>query len=519
MALLETERRRQGAILAVAWACFTTMILLVVHHHEPWFDEAQAWLIARDNSLFEMLFQRLHYEGTPGLWHLLLWPLARSGAPYWTMSYLSALLASVSAGLVLLFAPFPVWLRVLFVFGYYPAYQYAVVARSYSLNLLLIILAAIVYSTQGSKPLRYCLILAALANTNAFGFLVAGVLFAEFALMAWRSRWAFTKRFAIPAVIFVIASLLAVAEAAPARDAVVRANHDMKPGTVISTAIIQIDRAFVEIGSPISIRSMLPLVFSAGILAVGLGLAAKAKKLTLTILLCGAPFAFQALQYASPYHAGLIYLSWVFGVWISWPALNKLNARYRRDVVLAIALVFVVHVYDALAAWRSDLNGPYSAAPQAAMFLKNYFADNANHKLACAGAFAFAVQPYFGQNVCANYYGGAPKPSYYEHRLGQPHPWPNAQYVGKLMRTGQFDAFLVSAQTSRSPEYELVALQAGYCRVRSFEGKAFWKDYFNILDDLIFFEKCATPLPGASAKLFQKSRNEIESRKGGVSSP
>ena len=149
MALLVTARRRQGTVLAVAWACFTTMVLLVVHHHEPWFDEAQAWLIARDNSLFEMLFRRLHYEGTPGLWHVLLWVPARLGAPFRTISYLSALLASVSAGLVLFFAPFPVWLRVLFVFGYYPAYQYAVIARSYGLNLLLIILAAILYSTRG----------------------------------------------------------------------------------------------------------------------------------------------------------------------------------------------------------------------------------------------------------------------------------------------------------------------------------------------------------------------------------
>jgi hypothetical protein len=501
MEFLITERPRYGVTLAFAWACFTTMVLVVVHHHEPWFDEAQAWLIARDNSLFEMLFRRLHYEGTPGLWHLLLWPLARFGAPYWTMSYLSALIASVSAGLILIFAPFPVWLRVLFVFGYYPAYQYAVVARSYNLNLLLIILAAVLYPTQGSKPLRYCLALAALANTNVFGFLVAGVLFAEYALMAWRSRRVFSKRFAIPAVFFVIASLLAVAQAAPARDAALQANHDMTPGTVSATADTQIVRAFVEIGSPISIGPMMPLMLSAGILAGGLGLAARAKKLTLTILVCGAPLAFQALRYASPWHAGLIYLSWVFGVWISWPALYKLSVRNQRNVVLMIALVFIVHVYDALAAWRSDLKGPYSAAPQAAKFLKNYFAANPDHRLACAGEWALAVQPYFNQNICANYYDGAPKPSYYDWKLGQTYTYrPNGQYVGKLMRTGQFDAFLVSAQTLVSPQYELVAHQWGYCRVGSFEGEIIWKDYFYILDDLLVFEKCATPLPRAAAK-------------------
>ena len=498
MGFLETEDRRQGAILAIAWVCFTTMILLVVHHHAPWSDEAQAWLIARDNSLFEMLFRRLHYEGTPGLWHVLLWPLARFGAPYRTMSYLSALLASVSAGLILIFAPFPVWLRVLFVFGYYPAYQYAVVARSYCLNVLLMVLAATLYSTRDSKPLRYCLILAALANTNLFGFLVAGVLFAEFTLMAWRSRWALTKRFGIPASFFVIASLLAVAQAAPARDVLIAGYDDAIRRSVIATT--QIARAFVEFGPPIDNGFTMPIVLSAGILAVGLGLAAKAKKLALMIFVCGAPLAFQAVKY-SPWLAGLIYLSWVFGVWISWPALSKLSARYRRAVVLMVASLFVLHAYDALAAWRLDLSHPYSAGPQAAMFLKNSFAANPNLKLAFVGYEAIAVQPYFNQNVFANYYGGAPKPSYYDWKLGQPCPYrSNAQYVAELMRTGEFDSVLVSERSLVSPEYEPVARQAGYFQVRSFEGERVWKDDIYFLDDLLVFEKCATPLPRPSAK-------------------
>jgi hypothetical protein len=423
----------------------------------------------------------------------------------------------VSAGLFLFFAPFPVWLRVLFVFGYYPAYQYAVIARSYNLNLLLIILAAILYSTRDSKPLRYCLILAALANTNVFGLLVAGVLFAEFIGSAWRSRLAFTKRLTIPASVFVIGSLLAVAQAAPARDVSFQAYHDMTPGGVIASALTQIVRGFVEVPSPTSTRQvppvrqqdpnwpvarfMLAVVLSAGILAAGLGLAARAKKLTLTILLCAAPLAFQALKHFSPWHAGLIYLSWVFGIWISWPALDKQSIRYRRAVVLTTAFLFAVHGYDALAAWRLDLGTPYSAAPQAAMFLRSYFAGNANAKLACVGVGAFAAQPYFNQNVCANYYGGAPRPSSYDFKLGQLCPIrPDAKYMPMLMRTNQFDAFLVSEYAMPRQETESVARLAGYCLVRSFEGNIIWKDYFYAPDDLIVFEKCAAPLPRALAE-------------------
>jgi hypothetical protein len=219
------------------------------------------------------------------------------------------------------------------------------------------------------------------------------------------------------------------------------------------------------------------------------------------ISVCGAPLAFQALKHFSVHHAGLIYLSWVFGVWISWPALSKLSIPYRRAVVLAIAFVFIVHGYDALAAWRTDLSAPYSAGPEAAKFLQTSFGANANLKLACVGAGTFAVQPYFHQNVCANYYGGAPKPAYYDWKLGQSCPYiADAPYVAKLMRSGQFDALLVSDQTMPRPESEAVARLAGYCVIRSFEGRLVWKDHFSYPDDMILYEKCGTPGPRVVAK-------------------
>ena len=50
--------------------------------HEPWFDEAQSWAIARSGTIKEILFEIPHYEGHPPLWHLILVPFAKLGAPY-----------------------------------------------------------------------------------------------------------------------------------------------------------------------------------------------------------------------------------------------------------------------------------------------------------------------------------------------------------------------------------------------------------------------------------------------------
>ena len=52
-------------------------ISVVIVKHEPWADEAQAWLLARDSGLFELLFKRLRYEGHPGLWYLILTPFSK----------------------------------------------------------------------------------------------------------------------------------------------------------------------------------------------------------------------------------------------------------------------------------------------------------------------------------------------------------------------------------------------------------------------------------------------------------
>ena len=49
---------------------YAILLAVVLWKHEPWADEAQAWLIARDCSGVELLFQRLRYEGHPGLWYL-----------------------------------------------------------------------------------------------------------------------------------------------------------------------------------------------------------------------------------------------------------------------------------------------------------------------------------------------------------------------------------------------------------------------------------------------------------------
>lgn len=57
-------------------------LIFVGCFHEPWFDESQAWLIARCASFKELFTYVPHYEGHPPLWHLILSVFAKNGAPF-----------------------------------------------------------------------------------------------------------------------------------------------------------------------------------------------------------------------------------------------------------------------------------------------------------------------------------------------------------------------------------------------------------------------------------------------------
>src|SRR5579862_3245787 len=130
----------------LAAAAYAALLSFTISRHEPWADEAQSWLLARDATLAQLWGRLLHYEGTPGLWQTLLHALIRLGLPYPALGFVSAAFALTSVILVLRYAPFPLYIRLFLPFTYYLCYQYAVIARSYALIAPLLFAIAAIYS-------------------------------------------------------------------------------------------------------------------------------------------------------------------------------------------------------------------------------------------------------------------------------------------------------------------------------------------------------------------------------------
>ena len=109
--------------------------------HTMWFDELQAWNIARASHSLGDVFTNLRYEGHPPLWYLVLFPITRVTGDPRAMQVLEWLVLCAVYAVILFRSPFTIWLRIALVAGYFVTFEYGVISRSYGLGMLLLLLA------------------------------------------------------------------------------------------------------------------------------------------------------------------------------------------------------------------------------------------------------------------------------------------------------------------------------------------------------------------------------------------
>ena len=141
-------------------------------HHEMWRDEIQAWLLARDSTSIFNLFANLKYEGHPGLWHLCLMPLSRISDSPVLMQMFHLLITGVTVYLFVRYAPFNWLQKLLFCFGYFVIYEYAIVARNYALGLLLITVFCVLFKERYKRFIWVGCVLFLLAHTSVHALIV-----------------------------------------------------------------------------------------------------------------------------------------------------------------------------------------------------------------------------------------------------------------------------------------------------------------------------------------------------------
>ncbi|WP_157151265.1 hypothetical protein [Brachyspira sp. SAP_772] len=153
---------------------YIVFIIVGIYHHEPWRDEGQAWLIARDLSLLD-IFLQTGPDGHPFLFFFII--KSFTFLPFYpTLHIINAIFMLISVYFLLFKNIKYGWLTQFFmIFNIMVMYEYPVVARNYGLAFMLYIFILYVYEYKYIKTTRYVILIGLLMNTTVVGTSIAFV--------------------------------------------------------------------------------------------------------------------------------------------------------------------------------------------------------------------------------------------------------------------------------------------------------------------------------------------------------
>lgn len=454
---------RPGPIPAWAsWlllAAFAVQVAVLVPRHEPWFDEAQAWLLARDANPVELFTTLLRYEGSPGLWHVLLMVPAKLGLPYIALQIVGGLCAVAGAALIAFRSPFPFLIRAGLLFSFVIGYQYALVARSYTLAPLLLFSVALAWPARWSRPWRVAVLLGLLASVSLHGFLIAGSIAAVHAwetARSWHELDGPTRRrhLAAGGTLAVVAVAI-VAVLLPPDDLSNAAATNYSPLNFVRAAPLVFNNSLT--GNPIA---TLIAVVASGIWFW------RTRTFLLWVLPTLALVVLSTLRYFQVWHDGLPFLVWVFALWVSLagPRPAPRPDRFRAAALAVLAGTLVVQTVWWAQSASFDYYEPYSGSRALAEYLAQLDDDVTVYS---TSFHAVGALPYLDRNVYDNFREGE-LPAYFD-------------WSRKPTMAGRWiDAYLAQPDVivwgvkfgwqRRLPEFP------GYRQERLFDGHLYWKN-------------------------------------------
>lgn len=424
--------------------------------HEPWYDEAEAWQIARCASIKDIIFTIPHYEGHPPLWHLLLAIPAKLNLPYeLSLSLISLLFSGLAVALFLKYAPFPEMVKIIAPFTYFALYQYSVVARPYCMMMLAFVLTAITWSKRNEKPIGFVLSMAFLCLTSSYGIIVAGGI-----SLVWlfeiiqEDGMKFLKDHRTLALIgLLILAVLLMAEVMPYADTSATAGRNTKdeiggilykllftfvmmiPESSI-TRVMQYDQGIENATSYSAIASS-SAVFIGILVWVLIIYYGKKRKTLLWFALPYSLFAaFSSIVYFYGHHIGIGLLVFVFWAWITLQSnVQIINTEIKQAVDIIVKVLIILSLLVSCG-WSImslilDICYDYYPSRSAAMFIKDnslegynimtsWREDMKNKKIVLIDTNsiggAVALFPYFDHNIIYNAHNGDDALAYDTHK-------------------------------------------------------------------------------------------------------
>lgn len=469
-----------------AFVLYTVVIAIGAFVHEPWWDEAQAWLIARDAPIADLYLRHVAYEGHPPLWHLLLAIPANAGLPYGSLKVVAALAALTGVYLLLFRLTFvPLLIRLLVPFTFFIAYQYTVVARSYVLLPPILWAIALLYERRAERFGTFTLLLILLSNVSVHGLAIACGLALLFLIDALRGKVAIAQMkrstFILSTSAFVLNAIILVVILSPPADLqskdALHSPLDLSRNAELAAVIFE--HVLLDITNHVT--PPVAVTLAALLMLVVLVWAWRTGVFAMLLLLALAAFSVATVYY-SPWHEGIFFLVLLFTMFVGFGRMNREDrALWRTRAAMGVLVLLLLRQ----AQWAAnsliyDFNTEWTGSKAAAHYIAEHHLDRT--RLFAAGLRTTEVQPYFRSNIFANYRfeGGA----FWNWSSSNPMPYSEITPAG-LRRMGQWYGAMLAAKpdyilAAVGFRYDMIYAQAltrnpDYRSVEIFFGQMYWK--------------------------------------------
>lgn len=449
--------------------------------HEPWFDEAQAWLLARDAGPGELLTHYLRYEGHPPLWYWLLSIPAKSGLPYKTINIVSAAVAICGVILLLRKPRVPLALKIAIPFSYFLAYQYTIVSRSYVLIFPLLMVVLWLYPHREERLPAFTAVLVLLSLVSLHGLSLAGAFALLYLVDLLRDRRAERAKGTLRPVNvrthIICGAVLLITVAFIAF--VLRPVHDLSIKQIVDLRFSPLKMMYI--GTAALLDSMagvnlftIPMIVAFIVWFYRRGTLLTFAVLTLSLLPISS-------VYFKLWHEGLFFFVLLFAILLTFVRSDE-RARFDLSMLGVTVAILAVHLYWTARSIGYDIEYDYSGSRLAAEFIKDNHLER--RRLFGIGFPALGLQPYFDHNIYANYptRGGF---CFWDWSTRSPWFYATSFSLDRRVMQGWFER-----QIAQQPEFVVLSVKFSsdllyirwfrahpeYRIVQRFDGHHFWKN-------------------------------------------
>lgn len=391
--------KKERVALVLVLAVYLCVAIFTGLHHEPWADEAQSWLISRDNNIFGIM-QAVRYEGTLPFWYFILKFFQMFGLPY-DYAFVVPMIFTILGIILLFMTDAPFMCKILLPFSFYVMYQESVIARQYCLVFPALMLLVLTYRGRHSKPVRFFLSVFAVSISSSYGFMIAC------SFMLWeficfirehlgrakasedndRSNSRFRISFWITAALLLITLIMSI----PPDDCSFGVSAGK--GFIFSfteTFLFRVDSTLKAVIFIITFLTATVLYF---------------RKNILQVLVYASPLVlYMALFYSRIWHLAYLFFLFVALMLIfkAEPAPDSKGAKKFLRAVPGIYFLILLIIQCAAGFYASYLEyqKPYSPSKAVTEFVKPYIESGA--KADSLSYHPVSVQPYFDGNIFSN---------------------------------------------------------------------------------------------------------------------